>query len=303
MSKQEVLDAINATIAPNNLKGITAESLNNVLTMMVENAGEGGNNGSGSDDILTISLLLNSWAQDYYDEFGGITAEAITAEDLAFSEQLGSCYEGSNFQKELLNIIPNNMQVYQKLVNSTKSHLIILDNRAITNAFIEIYIQRMIIANPGLTEENIAELRENLEMESSTVPTLVAYSIIPGSAIGLSKKIIVFFPIHPTVVLPLGNYMLTENGEILLLEYTLPNTVRFIINTTNGSSWEGLDALFNDPSLLGSAAFVGDNSDTGKTYQPVEIYFKDDLLHFTIVENKQFVEYTMDSTGKSTRVE
>lgn len=308
MTKREVLDAINATITPNNMNGITAQSLNNVLTMMVENAGEnageGGNNGSGSDDILTISLLLNSWTQDLLNgEFGGITAEAITAEDLAFSEQLGSCYEGSNFQKELLNIIPNNMQVYQKLVNSTKSHLIILDNRAITNAFIEIYIQRAIIENPGLTEEVITELRENLEMECSTVPTFVAYSIIPGNAIGLSKKIIVFFPIHPTVVLPLGNYMLTENGEILLLEYALPNTVRFIINTTNGSSWEGLDALFNDPSLLGSAAFVGDNSDTGKTYQPVEIYFKDDLLHFTIVENKQFVEYTMDSTGKSTKIE
>lgn len=195
------------------------------------------------------------------------------------------------------------MQVYQKLVNSTKSHLVILDNRAITNAFIETYIQQMITVNPDLTEEVVTEVREGIEMESPAVPTLVMYSVFPGSAIGLSKKIIIFFPIHPTTVLPLGTYILTENGEILLLQYILSDTVRFIINTTNGSSWEGLDALFNDPSLLGSAAFVGQNSDTDKTYQPVEIYFKDDLLHFTIVENKQFVEYTMDSTGKSTKIE
>ena len=308
MTKREVLDAINATITPNNMNGITAQSLNNVLTMMVENAGEnageGGNNGSGSsDDILTISLLPSNLSKDIMDAFGGITAEAITELDLETSVEFEPCYEGSNFQKELLNIIPNNMQVYQKLVNSTKSHLVILNNRAITNAFIEAYIQINIIRHPGLTEETIAELRENLEREYPTEPTLVTYCVYPGSLLGFSKKIIVFSPIHPTIVLPLGTYILTENGEILLLEYMLPDTVRFIINTTNGSSWEGLDALFNDPSLLGSAAFVGHNSDTGKIYQPVEIYFKDNLLHFTIVENKQFVEYTMDSTGKSTKIE
>lgn len=42
MAKQDVLDAINATIVENGQKGITAQSLNNVLTMMTENAGEGG---------------------------------------------------------------------------------------------------------------------------------------------------------------------------------------------------------------------------------------------------------------------
>jgi hypothetical protein len=304
MTKREVLDAINATITPNNMNGITAQSLNNVLTMMVENAGEGGNNGSGSsDDILTISLLPSVLNKDLMDEFGGITAEAITATDLEASVQIEPCYEDSNFQKELLNIIPNNMQVYQKLVNSTKSHLIVLDNRAITNAYIEAYIQINIIRHPGLTEETIAELRENLERELPTEPTLVAYCVYPGSLIGFSKKIIVFSPIHPTIVLPFGSYILTENGEILLGAYMLSDTVMFGIDTNNGFSSDDLDALFNDPDILNTAAFVGYNFHTGKTYQPVEIYFKDDLLHFTIVENKQFVEYTMDSTGKSTKIE
>lgn len=46
MAKQEIFDAINATIAPNNIKGITADSLRNVLTLMAENAGSGSGEGA-----------------------------------------------------------------------------------------------------------------------------------------------------------------------------------------------------------------------------------------------------------------
>lgn len=47
-ANQEVLDAINATIATNGVKGISAESLRNVLTLMVENMGSGGGSGDGA---------------------------------------------------------------------------------------------------------------------------------------------------------------------------------------------------------------------------------------------------------------
>jgi hypothetical protein len=57
MAKQDVLDAINATIAPNGIKGITAESLNNVLTMMTEHAGEGGS-GDGALRVIVPDMLL-----------------------------------------------------------------------------------------------------------------------------------------------------------------------------------------------------------------------------------------------------
>lgn len=57
MAKQDVLDAINATIVPNNIKGITAESLNNVLTMMTENAGEGGS-GDGALRVIVPDLMV-----------------------------------------------------------------------------------------------------------------------------------------------------------------------------------------------------------------------------------------------------
>jgi hypothetical protein len=46
MAKQDVLDAINSTIVSNNIKGITADSLSNVLTLMTENAGSGSGEGA-----------------------------------------------------------------------------------------------------------------------------------------------------------------------------------------------------------------------------------------------------------------
>ena len=49
MTKKEIIEAINATIAPNNVKGITAEALANILTEIVTATPEGGSDsGSGA---------------------------------------------------------------------------------------------------------------------------------------------------------------------------------------------------------------------------------------------------------------
>jgi hypothetical protein len=51
MTKAEILEAINATIAPNGVKGITAESLANILTEIVNATPEGGSGGAGGEYI------------------------------------------------------------------------------------------------------------------------------------------------------------------------------------------------------------------------------------------------------------
>lgn len=51
MTKQEILEAINSTIVPNDSKGITAESLANILTEIVNAAGEGGGVGGEYIDM------------------------------------------------------------------------------------------------------------------------------------------------------------------------------------------------------------------------------------------------------------
>lgn len=56
MTKQDVLDAINATIVENGTKAITAQSLNNVLTMITENTGEGGS-GEGALRVIVPDMM------------------------------------------------------------------------------------------------------------------------------------------------------------------------------------------------------------------------------------------------------
>ena len=61
MTKAEILEAINATIRPNNQKGITAESLANILTEMVNasaesGGGSGGSSGGGSGYYIDFTL-------------------------------------------------------------------------------------------------------------------------------------------------------------------------------------------------------------------------------------------------------
>jgi hypothetical protein len=74
MAKQDVLDAINSTIVQNDIKAITAQSLNNVLTMMVENAGEGGGSGDGALRILApFGELYDLFMEDFNGEFSPST--------------------------------------------------------------------------------------------------------------------------------------------------------------------------------------------------------------------------------------
>lgn len=58
MTKQDVLDAINATIVENGTKAITAQSLNNVLTMITENTGEGGSGDGALRVIVPDTIIL-----------------------------------------------------------------------------------------------------------------------------------------------------------------------------------------------------------------------------------------------------
>lgn len=89
MSKQEILDAINATIVPNGQKGITAESLANILTEMVNAAGEGGSGGSGGSAGNEVIRLSNY----------GITEDGIvlstTEDDAAHNATVYAKYAAS----------------------------------------------------------------------------------------------------------------------------------------------------------------------------------------------------------------
>ena len=58
-ANQEVIDAINGTIVSNNVKGITADSLRNLLLLMAENSG--GSGGSGEGKRKTRGKPASAW--------------------------------------------------------------------------------------------------------------------------------------------------------------------------------------------------------------------------------------------------
>lgn len=72
MTKQEIINAINATIVANGQKGITAESLKNILNEMVNATPEGG---SGGGDGLLKVYLPDPILGDGFAQYGGFNLE------------------------------------------------------------------------------------------------------------------------------------------------------------------------------------------------------------------------------------
>jgi hypothetical protein len=115
MAKQDVLDAINATIVPNGVQGITAQSLNNVLTMMTENAGEGGGSGDGALRVIVPEILLFGWI---FMEFGEISPTYWEEVKLGF-EALG--YDLSEYDAVVKTSFEHNANVAQQILEKGKA--------------------------------------------------------------------------------------------------------------------------------------------------------------------------------------
>lgn len=154
MAKQDVLDAINATIVSNGIKGITAQSLNNVLTMMAENAGEGSGDGllrlniPMLDMVLGIQAMLNNpiFNQANWDEFYAILVE--------------SGQEMPNLNEVVPTILAQNAEVLEQIwskFEEGKYPVVTLDDGIMYNALMEDYIPLIQGEQPGLTEEQIRD--------------------------------------------------------------------------------------------------------------------------------------------------
>lgn len=119
MTKREVLDAINATITPNNMNGITAQSLNNVLTMIVENAGEGGGSGDGALRIMVpdtmigiheVFIAAGEFSPAIWEQIKAEAANSPVLVDIAAWDAIFSaCFA-------------HNAEVYQSILTKVESH-------------------------------------------------------------------------------------------------------------------------------------------------------------------------------------
>jgi len=118
MTKQEIINAINATIVANGQKGITAESLNNILTEMVNATPEGG---SGGGDGLLKVYIPDMYLSPLFAELGGFNMDNFI--------QIKAMLEESGLSLDMLDVYENvvneyldaNALVYQTLVQKAQS--------------------------------------------------------------------------------------------------------------------------------------------------------------------------------------
>lgn len=124
---QEVIDAINATIASNNVKGITADSLRNLLLLMAENSGGSGGSGEGALRVMIPSgeFIVEEGATevDFNPEIVALIAAKIP-------ELAEVCEE----------IFAHNAKVYAQLmekVNACEGVSVIVDSSKFTKVYLD----------------------------------------------------------------------------------------------------------------------------------------------------------------------
>lgn len=118
MAKQDVLDAINATIVENGQKGITAQSLNNILTMMTENAGEGGGSGDGALRIMVPDNMMG--IMELFIDAGEFSP-AIW-EQIKTSTAINPSVDISLYDPIFSAYFAYNAEVYQSILKKIESH-------------------------------------------------------------------------------------------------------------------------------------------------------------------------------------
>lgn len=110
MAKKDVHEAIDATMVPNGVKAINADSVRNLLHMMTDNAGEGGG-GDGGVKVYALEPTM------LYDVFGvaEITKESW-AEMKAVLETEMPGFSSSDFAIAMENAFVANAEVYKTMM-------------------------------------------------------------------------------------------------------------------------------------------------------------------------------------------
>lgn len=138
MAKQDVLDAINATIVPNGTKAINADSLRNLLTMMVENAGEGGS-GDGALRVIVPELTMIGPEFITIGEFSPTSWEELKS---IFEQEMG--VDLSEYDAAVKASFEHNANVAQQIIEKGKAGQgisVVLDQTPCCPALINVLFQ------------------------------------------------------------------------------------------------------------------------------------------------------------------
>lgn len=230
MAKQDVLDAINSTIATNNTKGITAESLNSVLTMMVENAGEGGG-GSGSGEGM-LRLIVPDYIDIGYvfvEEFGEFSPSVLSemrseieSEDPEYAQLLEpffvACEDAFTHNAEVYRII-------KEKANNGESCSVLLDMTPIIKAYYDVmmdiesegeYIDEYLISFSQIATVEYISIKYNPELKDFSYENL---GVIPFH-VPMSESDSPFYPSNILLMINPDGSIIFEKLESSF-DYTL----------------------------------------------------------------------------------
>lgn len=208
MAKQDVLDAINATIVENGKKGITAQSLNNILTMIVENAGEGGS-GEGA---LRVMIPMSGFDMEEGSEF--VFSPEYWAEiGPMLDTDVPGAFDALNPVVE--EIFIHNAQVYQQLMEkgvNREGVMCLLDSSAFTEAYL-----RLVGPLSEIGEININALSLSTPSSACIVDGEPQYFFELGLG-GMSGTGIVIEPIvvdsYNNIMAPFTQVQLLSDGSV-----------------------------------------------------------------------------------------
>lgn len=203
MAKQDVLDAINATIVENGQKGITAQALNNVLTMMAENAGEGGSGDGALRVMFPMDFFGTGEITTFTPEYWDALKVEIDAEIPGMADALSPV---------IAEMFTHNAAVYQQLLEkgSNKEGVLCLIDASASYA-----------ATYGVMAESCGMTLESLLLSSSEPASATVFVSEPADA--LFPNLVHIRPLNPATndfVTTLGNWGSLElhaDGSMTLL--------------------------------------------------------------------------------------
>lgn len=111
MNRNELIEAIQQTIVPNGKKGITAESLANLLMEMVNATPEGGNGGSGS-----ITFFCGLMSENIHEATGKVIAD-LTQEEREHNVKMFETFKTAQVK---MSISVDLSRLYRQLIETNE---------------------------------------------------------------------------------------------------------------------------------------------------------------------------------------
>lgn len=293
MTKNEIVEAINATIAPNNVKGITAESLANILTEMVNATPEGGGgSGDGALRVIVPELMMIGPEFISIGEFSPTSWEAIKSQTEA-----SAGLDLSEYDVAVNASFVHNANVVQQILEKARAGQgvsVVLDQKPYTSAYrnmlfqieagVEAFVEEMVMSGVQPAGLSLQYIELTPEGEASLGGDVFNCILAPTGYINDTNSGIANYPSDMTITLNLdGSLTFTQIEEEQPSSGSGVVTFYFATNFTDEIKAKNKAAYETYMTAEGTKGVVIYDVNSGRTLFPVASYMEGDVLLFEII--------------------